>query len=135
MSPYERQRWEDLVAHWDKKAKGRRTLPPRANAALGKAGEVTRATATKAGAVIADNTPDKVKELAGSAVHAALVPTVHHVVHLLELLNDWVVELTDPAAVLAYHRDKGRAVDTLHDLKALDLEHLEEFTDGMTLRW
>lgn len=135
MSPYERHRWEALVAHWDKKAKGGRALPPRAQAALGRAGEVTRATAVKAGAVIAENTPDKVKELAGSAVDAALVPTVRHVVHLLELLNDWVVELTDPAAVLKHHRDKGRAVESLHDLKALDLELLEEFTDGMALRW
>lgn len=135
MSRYERQRWEELVAHWDKKAKGGRALPPRAKAALGKAGEVARATASRTAAVIADNTPDKVKELAGSAVDVALVPTVQHVVRLLELLNDWVVELTDPATVLTYHRDKGRAVTSLHNLKALDLEHLEELTDGMALRW
>lgn len=75
------------------------------------------------------------RELAESAVDAALVPTVHHVVRLLELLNDWVVELTDPAAVLAYHRDEGRTAESLQDLKALDLQLLEEFTDGMALRW
>lgn len=135
MSPYERRRWEELTAHWDKKAEGRQVLPARAKAALGRAGEVTRSTATKAGAVIADKTPDKVKELAGTAVDAALVPTVHHVVQLLELLNDWVVELSDPDAVLEYHQGKGRAVESLEDLKALDLELLEEFTDGMVLRW
>lgn len=135
MSRYERRRWEELTAHWDKKAEGRQVLPPRAKAALGRAGEVTKATATKAGAVIADKAPERVKELAGSAVDAALVPTVHHVVRLLELLNDWVVELTDPAAVLKYHQGKGRAVESLKDLKTLDLELLEEFTDGMVLRW
>jgi hypothetical protein len=51
------------------------------------------------------------------------------------LLNDWVVELTDPDAVLEYHQGKGRAVESLKDLKTLDLELLEEFTDGMVLRW
>lgn len=135
MSRYERRRWEELTAHWDKKAEGRQVLPRRAKAALGKAAEVTKATATKAGAVIAAKAPEKVKELAGSAVDAALVPTVRHVVRLLELLNDWVVELTDPAAVLKYHQGKGRAVASLEDLKTLDLELLEEFTDGMVLRW
>jgi hypothetical protein len=124
MSRYERRRWEELKAHWEKKAEGRHLLPPRAEAALGKAGEVMKATATKGGSVIADKAPEKVKELAGSAVDAALVPTVHHVVRLLELLNDWVVELTDPEAVLKYHRGKGRAVESLEDLKTLDLELL-----------
>jgi len=135
MSRYERQRWEELLAHWDKKAEGRQVLPPRARAALGRAGEAAKTTAIRAGAVIAERSPEKVKELAGSAVDAALVPTVHHVVRLLDLLNDWVVELTDPTAVLTYHQGKDRAVESLKDLKALDLELLEEFTEGMALRW
>lgn len=135
MSRYERKRWDELQAHWEKKAEGRQLLPPRAKAVLGKAGEVSKATASKAGHAIASKTPEKVKDLAGSAVDAALVPTVHHVVQLLELLNDWVVELTDPEAVIKYHQGKGRAVESLEDLKALDLEALEEFTDAMVLRW
>jgi len=135
MSRYERKRWEELQAHWEKKAERRKQLPPRAKAALSKAGEVTKATASKAGSVIADKTPESVKDLMGSAVDSALVPTVHHIIHLLDLLNDWVVELTDPAAVIKYHQGKGREVKTLDDLQTLDLELLEEFTDVMVLRW
>lgn len=135
MSRYERGRWEELQAHWDKKAEGRQVLPPRARGALSRTGQVTRSAASKTGHAIAAKTPGKVKDLAGSAVDAALVPTVHHVVQMLELLNDWVVELTDPATVIKYHQDKGRAVETLEDMKALDLELLEEFTNGMVLRW
>lgn len=135
MSRYEQARWDELQAHWEKKAKGRRLLPPRARAALERAGQATMDTASKTGRAIAGATPDKVKDLAGSAIDAGLVPTVQSVVHLLELLTDWVVELTDPEAVLNHHRSKGRDVSCLADLKTLDLELLEEFTRGMVLRW
>lgn len=135
MCRYERARWDELQLHWDKKAKRRQLLPPRARAALETAGQASKDTAFKTGRAIADATPEKVKDIAGSAVDAALVPTVQHVVHILELLNDWVVELTDPEAVIKHHQGKGRDVSTLEDLKALDLELLEEFTRGMVRRW
>lgn len=135
MSPYEQARWDELQAHWDKKAKSRQLVPARARTALAKTAEATKETATKAGRRIAEATPEKVKDVAGSAVDAALVPTVQGVVHLLELLNDWVVELTDAEAVLKHHQGKGRDVRTLDDVRALELEHVEEFTRGMVLRW
>lgn len=136
MSRYEQKRWAELQAHWEKKAQGpRQLLPPRARAALDTTMQATKNTVSRAGRTVASATPEKVKEAAGIAVDAALVPTVHHVVQLLELLNDWVVELTDPAVVIKYHQEKGREVESLEDLRALDLEVLEEFTDGMALRW
>lgn len=136
MSRYERRRWEELQAHWERKAQGRKQLlPPRARAALDNTVQATRDSASKAGKAVTERTPEKVKEAAGVAVDAALVPTVHNVVQLLELLNDWVVELTDPEAVLKYHRDRGREVESLDDLRRLDLEELEELTNGMALKW
>jgi len=136
MSRYERKRWDELQAHWEKKAEGRKAvLPPRARAALDTTVETTKSTASKAGKAVAARTPETVKDVADAAIDAALVPTVHNVVQLLELLNDWVVELTDPEAVLKYHRDKGREVEMLDDLRRLDLEELEELTNGMALKW
>ncbi|RZU31340.1 EcsC family protein [Blastococcus saxobsidens] len=136
MSRYEQKRWEELRAHWEKKAKQRRQLlPPRAKAALETTVQATKDTATKAGRAVADATPEKVKDIAGPAVDAALVPTVQGVVHVLELVNDWVVELTDQEAVFEHHRGKGRDVSSLEDLRALDLQLLDEFTHGMVLRW
>ena len=136
MSPYERKRWEELEAHWARKAERRRQIvPPRATAALARAGETTKAAAAKAGTAVAARTPDTVKDLAGTAVDAALVPTVRNLVRLLELLNDWTVELTDPDTVLEHHRDNGHAVETLADLRTLDLEVLDGLTHGMALRW
>jgi len=49
---------------------------------------------------VAGRTPDRVKEMASGTVDAVLVPTLHNVVSMLELLNDWVVELTDPEEVV-----------------------------------
>ena len=136
MSPYERKRWDELQAHWARKAERRRQLvPARATAALARAGGTTRTAAAKAVAAVAARTPDTVKDLAGTAVDAALLPTVHGVVRLLELLNDWVVELNDPDTVLDHHRAEGRDVGSLEDLRTLDLEHLDDLTDGMALRW
>jgi hypothetical protein len=123
MSRYERKRWEELQAHWEKKSRGRKQLlPPRARAALDTTVQATKDTASNAGKAVAERTPEKVKAAAGVAVDAALVPTVHNAVQLLELLNDWVVELTDPEAVLKYHREKGRDVTSLEDLRRLDLK-------------
>ena len=63
------------------------------------------------------------------------MPTVENVIKLLELMNDWIVELTDEEQVLQHHRDRGRHVTSLHDLRTLDLEELDEVTRGMVLRW
>lgn len=136
MSRYERKRWEELQVHWEKKARGRKALlSPRARGVLDSTVQATKEAATNTGQAIAERTPDKMKAAAGVAVDAALVPTVQSVVHLLELLNDWIVELSDPEAVLKYHREKGRDVESLEDLRRLDLEELEELTNRMALKW
>lgn len=135
MSRYERARWDELQSHWLKKAERKQLLPPRARAALATTAQAAKQKASKAGRAISDATPEKVKDLAGTSVDAALVPTVQAVVHLLELINDWAVELSDPEKVIRHHQLAGREVSSLDDLKSLDLELLDEFTDGMTLRW
>lgn len=135
MSNYERARWDELQSHWERKARARQLLPPRVRGALEKTAQVTKESAAKAGRVIVDATPEKAKEALGFVADAALEPTVKSVVHLLELLNDWVVELNDPEEVIKHHQSKGRKIQSLDDLKALDLAHLEEFTRGMVLRW
>lgn len=136
MSRYERKRWEELQAHWEKKAQGRKQLlPPRARAALDTTAQAAKDATSRAGNAVAERIPERVVTTAGIAVDAALVPTVRNVVQLLELLNDWVVELTDPEEVLKYHQSKGRDAESLEDLRRLDLEDLEELTNRMALKW
>ncbi|WP_409484303.1 EcsC family protein [Arsenicicoccus dermatophilus] len=135
MSEYERRRWQELQEHWDRKSRRRQILPERAHRAAEKAGTATRQAAGKAGTKIVEMTPDKVKESAGVVLDAALLPTAEALVHTLELVNDWAVELSDPQSVLDHHSKAGRDVSTLSDLKTLDLEVLDEVTRGMALRW
>ncbi|MBY6438117.1 EcsC family protein [Rhodococcus kroppenstedtii] len=144
MSDYEQKRWAELQAHWEKKAKSRKQLlPPHARKALEAGTQRTKDTASRTGKAVAERTPERVKDaagkaadVAGKAAGAALVPTLHNVVQLLELLNDWVVELTNPESVLRYHREKGREVESLADLQRLELEHLEELTNHRkALKW
>lgn len=135
MSRYERARWDELQAHWKKKATRKQLVPPRVRAALETGAQTSKGAVSKAGRAVVDATPEAVKDKARVVVDAALMPTVQGVVHMLELLNEWVVELTDPQKVLDHHRSKGRDVASLADLQELDLEDLEAFTNGMVLRW
>ncbi len=135
MSRYEQARWAELQSHWLKKAERRQFLPPKARTALETKSQGVKHVASRASRAIAGATPAKVKDIAGSAADAALVPTAQAVVHLLELINDWAAELSDPEAVFEYHREAGREVSSLDDLKAFDLQILDEFTSRMSLRW
>lgn len=99
--------------------------------ATDKAVEISSDIHTKVSHVV----PDRVKDTAGAAVHAALVPTIDGLVKLLHLLNDAVAELTDPDVVLQHHRKRGRAVSTIQELRGLDLEALEEFGKRSEIVW
>lgn len=135
MSAYERQRWVELDQYWSRPRGASRFVPPQAKAAASKASNATKSGLGKASRTVADAAPPPVKKAAESMVDAALLPTADHVITLLELLNDWVVELNDPQKVIQYHQKQGRDVATVADLKRLDLEQLDEVTRGMTLRW
>lgn len=135
MSPYEERRWADLQQHWAKKAERRQLLPPKARAALGEAAGQVRDAARKAGNAVANVAPSGVKDGIESVADAALVPTAKAAVQLLELVTDWTTELMDPDKVFEHHRTAGRDVTELRDLRNLDLEHLDDFTRTMALRW
>jgi hypothetical protein len=135
MSPYEQRRWHELQQHWAMKAEGRQLLPPKARAAIGDAGGQVRDVARKAGKAVSDVTPAGVKDGIERVSEAALVPTAKAAIHLLELVTDWTTELTDPEKVLRHRQAEGRKVEKLGDLRCLDLEHLDEFTRTMALKW
>ncbi|WP_405814235.1 EcsC family protein [Streptomyces sp. NBC_01390] len=135
ISPYESRRWRELNAHWAKKAQRRELVPPKARAALGAGGERTKGLATRAATAVAEVTPESLKEFGMQATDAALAPAVGGIVRTIELVNDWVVELTDPQKVIDFHRRKGRDVASLADLRELDLADLDEVVSRLVLQW
>ncbi|QYG95215.1 EcsC family protein [Iamia sp. SCSIO 61187] len=135
MSPYEARRWAHLQQHWEKKAE-RRELPlPKARAALGEAGGQIRDVAGKGAQAVANVTPPGIRDGFEKVTDGVLAPSVTGAVHLLELVTDWTTELMNPERVLDHHRAKGRPVSNLEDLRAVDLEGLNDYTRTMALRW
>lgn len=136
MSSYEQKRWGELQEYWEKRAGGSwRVLPPKAREAVENASDATKEAARKAGRAVVDATPSRVNDMASRAADASLVPVAEGVARLLELVNDWTIELNDPDRVLRFHQEQGREVASLEDLRNLDLGELEEMTKGMALRW
>lgn len=133
MSPYEAQVWADLGEFWQRKAE-RRSLPPKANHAKDVATAKVKGAASATGGFISGATPQAVKTAGGMVVDLALEPTVQATLGLIEWVTDTVQEFSDPADVYAFHRDGGRPVAGLADLRALDLQHLDEFTRGFVWR-
>ncbi len=135
MSPYERRRWAELEDHWARMGEGRQLVPAQVRRAITSAGERVADAGGRAAKHLAASAPEPVRNAANSALDAALLPTANAVVHLLDLVTDWSVELTDPERVLAHHRDRGRDVADVEDLRSFDLETLDEVTHKLPLRW
>jgi hypothetical protein len=135
MSPYEARRWQELQAHWHKKANRKEIVPAKARQALGDA--TTRAREAASGAVerASEWMPEGAKNAGRAAADTALLPVMNQAVHLLNLTSDWAAELSDPDKVLDFHRLQGRDVETLKDLRSLDLEQCDELTHRLALRW
>jgi hypothetical protein len=131
MSAYEARRWDDLEKHWAKKASRKELMPAKVRAA----GEKTREVAVRTGAAAVEATPESIKEFGIKAADAALVPAVEGIVHMIELVNDWAAELTDPEKVLEFHRRQGRDVMSLADLRDLDLAEVDEVVRRLVLKW
>lgn len=135
MSAYERAEWRHLQKHWESKAQRRQLLPPTARQALDSAGQRSKAVISQTTQKIAEHTPEPVKRASEQVFDAALIPSAKAAVRLLELAEDWAAEAMNPNAVIKHHRSNGHAVERLADLRALDLEDLDNFTRRMSLRW
>ena len=133
MSPYEAKAWTELDEFWQRKA-SRRSLPPKAEQAKDAAVARIKEAATATRGYISAVTPQPVKDIGGIVIDRALEPTAEAALGLIEWVTETVQEFSDPEAIYAHHRDQGRPVASLTDLRELDLEDLDEFTRGFVWR-
>ncbi len=133
MSAYEAQAWDDLNEYWRRKSE-RRALPSKVSKAMEVTSGEVKDAATTTGGFIRDITPQPVRDAGGIALDWTLEPTIRAVVGLLKLVTEIVQEFTDAEKVFGYHRADGGEVDSLADLRVLDLKHLDAFTRTLTLR-
>jgi hypothetical protein len=151
MPAYDREQWERLEAYWSKRANARGTpkwLTDGARSAASATGRAAKSASAAVSKVVPDAVkdaagkvvvPDRVKDAAVTAgdavVDKALRPAVATAVHLIELANDWAVELQDPLSVLATARKRGLDVESLADLRDVQLKDRDRLLTRETLKW
>ena len=160
MSDYEAKRWRELNAHWDGRAnphglpkwlretgghavaasrdaygRGREAIPQRVKDPIAHAGQATRAAAQRAGAAVPETVKEPVRRAGEIAVDGALMPSIHAAVRLLELVNDWVVELNDPKYVERIARKRGLELDSFTELRQQDMKVCDRLLSRHTLGW
>ncbi|MFJ6758682.1 EcsC family protein [Streptomyces sp. NPDC091273] len=134
MSAYEAQVWDTLNEHWQRR-NNRRGLPNWASNALGRTGEVAGNAARR----VADAVPEAVTEplrRAGDAVaDKAMRPALGAAAALLELVNDWAMDLNDPKSVEKLVRKQGIDLDGFAELRQQDLKVCDRLLTRNTLTW
>ena len=134
MSRYESDRWRELTEHWDGRA-NRRGLPNW----ISDAAETTADTLGKAADGVANRVPKPVvrsaEKAATFAVEQAARPTVEAVLRVLELIDEWVMELTNPAAVVKIANKKGIDISDFTELSGRDLKDCDRLLNRSTLQW
>ncbi|MCQ1988209.1 EcsC family protein [Arthrobacter sp. zg-Y844] len=134
MSAYDQQVWDSLNGHWERRS-NRRGLPNWANSAISRTGEV----AGTAGRRVADAVPDKVMEpiqrAGGAVADKAMRPAIESAIAMLELFNDWALELNDPKSVEKLARKRGLDINNFADLQKQDLKSCDRLLTLNTLKW
>ncbi|GAA2093518.1 hypothetical protein GCM10009759_20180 [Kitasatospora saccharophila] len=134
MSEYEAKVWRDLAGHWERRSK-RRGLPGWAS----RAAERTGAAAGGAVGRVVGAVPEVVKEpirRAGDVVaDKALRPVLGAAASLIELVNDWALELNDPANVEKLARKQGFEIDSFTELREQDLKACDRLLAHNKLTW
>jgi len=134
MSVYEGQVWDKLNEHWHRLS-NRRGLPNWASSAL----EHTSEVAGNAMSRVSDAVPEAVMEpirRAGDAVASKAVrPALEGAAGLLELVNDWALELNDPKSVEKLARKRGIDLVGFTDLREQDLKVCDRLLTFNTLTW
>jgi EcsC protein family len=134
MSAYEEQVWDTLNEHWERR-NNRRGLPNWASTALSRTGEAAGNAVSR----VADAVPEVVMKpirRAGDVVaNKATRPALEGAAALLELVNDWAMELNDPKTVEKLARKQGLEFNSFTDLRQQDLKVCDRLLKFNTLTW
>lgn len=130
MSDYEAREWRLLQEHWDRRTR-RRRVPDWVSAATERAQEL----AGRAADAIEDRLPDAVKDARDAALNQAARPALAAAVGLLDLINDWALELNNPAVVEKLAEKHGIEIDSFLQLRGRDLQECDRLLNLNTLKW
>jgi len=134
MSAYDRQVWEALNEHWQRRS-NRRGLPNWASSALERTGAVAQSAASRATDAVPDAVMEPILRASDAAANQAMRPVIEAAVALLDLLNEWVVELNDPKSVEKRARKRGLELNSFTELRKQDLKVCDRLLTRNTLKW
>ncbi|WP_218713654.1 EcsC family protein [Arthrobacter sp. BF1] len=134
MSQYEEQVWEALNVYWLRR-NNRRGLPNWASTALSRTGEVAGKAAERVLDVVPEVVVEPIRRAGGAVANKAARPAIDAATGILELVNDWAMELNDPKSVEKLARKQGLEIDSFADLQGQDLRTCDRLLALNTLTW
>lgn len=134
MGPYEKQVWKALNAHWERR-NNRRGLPNWASTAIVKAGDGARTALHRVETAVPDRVKEPIARAGEAAAEKVVRPAIGGAVALLDLVNDWALELNDPSAVEKLARKHGLEIDSYSELRHHDLKASDRLLAFNTLTW
>lgn len=134
MSAYEKQVWDTLNEHWQRR-NDRRGLPNWASAALGRTGELTGDALRRVKDAVPETVAEPLRRAGDVVADKAMRPALAGAAALLELVNDSAMDLNDPKNVEKIARKQGLELDSFTELRQQDLKVCDRLLTRNTLRW
>lgn len=134
MSTYEKQIWDTLNKHWQRR-NNRRGLPNWVSASLNHTGEVAGNVANRVTNAMPEAVMNPIRRAGDAVTNKALGPALGAGTALLELVNDWALELNDPKSVEKLARKRGHELTSFTELRHKDLKVCDRLLTFNTLTW
>lgn len=134
MSDYDARIWRSLNAHWQRRDNPR-GLPNWVGEALDRSGRFVGAAAARGVDAVPAVIKQPIRDAGEAAANRVAEPILNRALSLLELVNDWMLELNDPKAVEKYARKQGVEITGFAELRQQDLRVCDRLLTRNTLKW
>ncbi|WP_258064909.1 EcsC family protein [Pseudoclavibacter sp. AY1H1] len=134
MSNYDRQTWVSLQKYWTRHG-NRRGMPNWASKAIDHTGDFAGNVASRVAKATPEAIAEPIRKLGGAVGEHALQPALKAATGLLDLVNDWALELNNPKIVENIARKHGLEIETFEDLRRFDLKDCDRLLTANTLKW
>lgn len=134
MSDYDARTWRSLDAYWQRRNNSG-GLPNWVGETLDRSGRLVGEAAARAGDAVPAAIKQPVRDAGEAVAHRIAAPTLNTVLSLLELANDWMLELNDPKAVENHARKQDVEISSFADLRQQDLRIYDRLLTRNTLKW
>lgn len=134
MSAYDELVWAKLNEHWDRR-NNPRGLPNWASAAIERTSNVTGKAVDRVTTAVPEAVKVPIRRAGDAVATIAVRPALQGAAALLELVNEWAMELNDPKGVEKLARKRGLDLNSFTELRQQDLKFCDRLLKFNTLTW